>query len=245
MNLSDLNHPLPWLAAALLALGNPAMAAGLSGNVTVTLTAPGGTTTDPTPISLSDTVAVSPATIEITAGNGTHIGAQMLTSPTPINGTIPLYTATASEFIDFNGKSIYVRLLSHSVDALGVNTTGYLGSGSGHARYEITGLDVPGEIITGLSYVVGDNFSNSGTIGLSPLPPASFIHLTSNTSLVFELDQLTFTDRELGSASNYAEFRLDLQTTAVPEPEALALMVAGLALTAWARPRQARPRSTP
>ena len=50
--------------------------------------------------------------------------------------------------------------------------------------------------------------------------------------------------RELGSASNYAEFRLDLQTTPVPEPGTLALTVTGLALIGLgglARHRRAAP----
>jgi hypothetical protein len=240
-----LHHPAAWLAAVIMAASSPvALAANLSGNVTVNLIAPGGLTSDggatidPTPVSLSDTVTVSAGAIELSAGDSTTIGSQlMLTSPTPIGSSIPLYAPVSSELIDFNGSSIFVRLLTGSASALNVYTTGYLGSGGTHARYEFTGLNVPGETITGLSYLVGDNFGTLANTGLVN-PPANFIRLTSAHSIVFELDQLQFADRGQGNASNYAEFRIDLQTAPVPEPSTFALALLGLGLTAWTARRR-------
>jgi hypothetical protein len=120
----------------MLSMSSPAMAAGLSGHVTVNLiasggvTSDGGTTVDATPANLSYTITVSPASIKI------------------------------------------------------------------------TGLHVPGEIITSLTYLVGDNFGNSGTNGLAGLPLASFI-----------------------------PFRLDLQTTLVTEPGSAAMVLGARAST--------------
>jgi hypothetical protein len=231
----------PWLLAATLALSShAALAAGLSGSVTVNLIAPGGLTidgggpaTDTTPINLSDTVTVSPGSIEVSAGDGTLIGGMLLTSPTPIVSSIPLYASVSSELIDFNGSSIFVRLLSGSIDEnTNVSTTGYLGLGGSHARYEFTNLNVPGELITGLSYLVGDNFGTSANTGLTNLGslPASFIRLTSAHSIAIDLDGLQFADRGQGSGGNYAEFRIDLQTSPVPEADASLMALFGLGL---------------
>ena len=47
-------------------------------------------------------------------------------------------------------------------------------------------------------------------------------------SIAFDLDTEVFKHRFAGSANNYAEFRIDIITAAVPEPPSLAyLLLAG------------------
>ncbi|MDE2401052.1 MAG: PEP-CTERM sorting domain-containing protein [Burkholderiales bacterium] len=221
MTLPHLPRPLRRLGLSLVLASAwlPATtvhAADLSGNVTVSLLAPGGTAFDPTPIALSDTVAVSSA-VEFSPGNGTNVGSFMLSND------------NLGELIDFKGHDVYVRVLQGADNG----TTGYLGTGGTPARYEFSGLTVPGELITGLSYTATDGFGTSVSTGLSNLPAlqaASFIHLTSSHGFVLALDALQFVDRGTGTSNNYADFKITLQTTAVPEPGTLAMSMVGLGL---------------
>jgi hypothetical protein len=214
------------LSATLLGLaalaGAPAQAA-LSGQVTVSLIAPGGILNGP-----SDGLAlfqlVDPgAGVEIQAGDGSVIGGSMLSSVLP-------------EQIDFSDNSILVRVLTGAVDGNGQLVTGYLGAAPDHARYEFSGLHVPGQVITGLQLGASDGFAFSGFSGVaSPTSPGAYVHLLDSSTVRFDLDTLVFKDRGNGESNNYAEFRIDLVTAPVPEPATAVLVVAGLLVLASLR----------
>jgi hypothetical protein len=186
------------LAALGLVLAMPAWA--LDSPVTVTLSAPGGLTFDSTPI-LAVTVA-STAT-GVTVGDGSAIG----------NGWM-----LAGEYVHFSGNSILIGVAPGAALSNGVLVTGYLGLGPVHASYEITGLNVPGSVITG--------FSGTQTGLNSPLSLA-MVHLLSPSSLRIDLDTLVFTPTGPGQSDAFATLSIDLITAAVPEPAAWALWLAG------------------
>ena len=162
------------------------------------------------------------AGVEISAGDGSPIGANML-------------AATFPELIDFSGDSILLRVYAGSADG-GILTTGALGTATQHARYEFSGLQVPGQMIVGLSMGTSDGFAFSGFSGVaSPASPGAYIHLVNPGSVSFDLDTLTFKDRGNGQSEAFAEFRIDLATTPVPEPSIGALLFAGLLLLGTVR----------
>lgn len=212
------------LAAMLLPLGS--QAADFAGKVTVSLLAPGGVQGGDPTVALTSTVTIGPD-VEISAGNGTNVGDFMLAGASPIPTSHPAY-ADLGEFIDVVGRDVYVRVLQGASDG----STGYLGAGGQHARYEFSGLNIPGEAITSLSYTAGDDFTSAGPAGLSNLGtlPSTFIHLTSANGFVIELDDLRFFDRGNGSANNHADFKVSFQTTPVPEPSTWAMGLAGIGL---------------
>lgn len=234
---SPLARPLSIPAILLAGLLTAVSAhANLSGPLTVKLIAPGGIIGDATPVSASDVVTPGSG-IEISTGDGTNIGAWMLTP----NG-LP-------EQIDFSGNSILVRVAAGNVDASGNPVTGYLGRGVDHAHYEFDGLSVAGATIIGFNLGAADGFTFTGFNGVaSPASPSSYIHLVSPSQIVFDLDTLVFKDRGNGQSNDYAEFRIDLITNAtppVPEPAQYALMLGGLALLGGLRRCRAAKRSTP
>lgn len=211
----------------LLALVGTGHAAGLAGSVvTVSLKSPGGIEGDPTPLAFVNTVTVGPGE-EITAGDGSPIGSFML----------------SSELIDLQDTAINLRLFEGS----SLGTTGYLGLGGAHARYEFTGLNLPGQVIQSLSFTVGDGFASgpgvfTGVSNLAALQTGGLVHLLSPNSLSLDLDTLAFADRGLGESLNHADIRISLHTAPVPEPEALTLLLCGLGVLAWRQGRPSHPR---
>jgi hypothetical protein len=134
------------------------------------------------------------------------------------------------ERISFVGNSIHIRVAAGSNDP---NTnafiTGYLGLAGDHARYELSGLNVTGEAIIGFSAYAFDGYSTSvlDFTGLISPSITSAISLVNPHKLTLNLDDLIFKDRLPGS-SNFAEIRIDLLTTPVPEPTAVASAVLAL-----------------
>lgn len=218
-----LRVPLTCLFGLLALSPLTAMAASFSGPVTVALVAPGGLTTDGStlsfgPIDLSQTMGASGS---ITPGDGGDVGGFLL----------------PAESITLSDTSILIRVAQGASDG----STGYLGAGGQHARYTFTGLDVAGMLITGLSYSVTDDFGAGSFSGLANLPvltAANAIRLTSPSSLVLELDQIQFKDRGQGESNNFADFRIDLQITPIPEPQALVMALMGLGAVALVRARK-------
>lgn len=218
---------LPHLFGLLaLSVAGLAQAASFSGPVTVSLMAPGGITSDgvtidTTPLALTQSV---PPDSAILPGVG-EVGGFML----------PL------ESIRFDGTSILVRVSQGASNG----TTGYLGLGGQHARYEFSNLNVAGQVISGMSYSLADNFGVGPGTGLNngaALISSGVVKLTSPHSVVLELDQLQFRDRGLGESNNFADFRIDLQVTAVPEPATGAMALLGLVMLGAAT-RRARPHA--
>lgn len=203
------------LALLLAGLSVGAQATLLS-PVTVRLLAPGGFTdggfTDATPISASDSVSTGSG---ITPGDGSAIGDWMLDNET----------------VQFDGNSIHLRLAAGAESPGGEFSTGYLGLGGQHARYEFDGLAVGGATIIGFNLYAADGFGAGGFSGVSAGVSAS---LLSPSLLSFNIDDLLFVDRGLGGSLNYADFRIDLLTRPdgggnLPEPSSWALAL--LALT--------------
>lgn len=198
---------------ALFAL--PAMATLVS-PIQVSLLAPGGTTSDPTALSMSQTVSdVTP----ITTGDGGDIGDFML----------------PNEQIALVGDSIRIRAAQG--DSAG--GTGYLGDGTGHARYEFSALSITGRTLTGFNVFAFDNYADSGVTGVTSGVGVSLVDTNADTffdTLIFNLDELLFVDRGLGESENFAEFRIDILSTPdtsppptdVPEPGTLMLAAAAL-----------------
>lgn len=201
-------------AASLLPMASQAV---LQSPVTVRLVAPGGVSFDPTPIN-------EQATVDTTTG--LNVG--------DAGNQISEYWMLDTEFIHFSDNAILLRLRAGEDSGVGL-VTGYLGKdgpgGPDPARYEISGLSVAGATIVGLAAYSFDGFAISGSAATSGLvDPAGFhAELVGGNQLNFWLEAPVFRDRGDGTASAYAEFRLDLLAQPVPEPAAWALMLAGLA----------------
>lgn len=209
---------LPHLGALLaLSAASVAHAANYSAPLTVSLLAPGGITSDgvsidPTPLDLSQQLAPNG---QILPGDGGAIGGFML----------------SAEFIKNIGTSFQIRVAEGASNS----TTGYLGSGSQHARYQFDGLNISGFAISGLTYSLKDNFLTTGTSGASneaALISGQVVKLLSPHSFEVNLDQIKFRDRGLGESNNFVDFRIDVVTTAVPEPSTAVLALLGLGVLA-------------
>ena len=202
---------LGFVAVMALCAALPAQA-NLVDSVNVTLDAPGGISGIGLPINVSQ---AAPLATGIVAGDGTNIGSNyMLTG----------------EFIKFN--SSLDQVLMHIAAGAGDTsrgiplTTGYLGSGGQHARYDFSGLGVSGATITGYQLI-----SVSGL--LSPTLASDFIQLTSPSSLSVYLDNLVFAPNSAGDSFAGADLTIKLLSQpvivgTVPEPATLALVLVGL-----------------
>ena len=210
-----LHHLLGGLALALASL---AAHADFASDVTVKLIAPGGLIGDSTPISLSQTVAVADLATGVVAAN--------LLSPNVSAGDIGSLMLD-NERIFFSGNSIFIRAgAGTTLD--GALVTGYLGSGGSPARYQIDGLAITGQAITGFTAYAFDGFATSGTTGLlSPASAVGLVQLVNPHAVSFNLDSLVFANRG-GEGASYAEFRIDLTTVPVPEPATALLLAGGL-----------------
>lgn len=132
-----------------------------------------------------------------------------------------------AEFIKNIGTSFQIRVAEGASNG----TTGYLGLGNQHARYQSDGLNISGFTITGLSYSLKDNFLTTGTSGASneaALISGQVVKLLSPHSFEVNLDQIKFRDRGLGESNNFLDFRIDMVTSAVPEPSTAILALLGL-----------------
>lgn len=201
-----------------LALASMSALADFAGDITVQLLAPGGTSAGGTsPIALSQTVAFADLATGVRApnlGGSGAVGDYMLDN----------------ERVFFSGTMILLRVGAGDATG-GVLSTGYLGSGGEHARYQFDGLVFPGRAITGFLVYAYDAFATSGPASssglLSPADPMLLVHQVDADSVAFDLDTLQFKQRFAGESTNYAEFRIDLLTAPVPEPAAGWLMLAG------------------
>jgi len=196
------------LAAALL--GAPAQAA-FSGDVTVSLLAPGGIVGNSTPISGSDVVGGADG-LKLSPGDGSFIGGWML----------PL------DQISFSGNSIRMTIATGAELGNGDWVSGYLGAGGARARYDFSNLNIAGQQIVGLVLSDKDGFLDTGLSGLvSPASPSSYVTLINPHRLTVDLDTLIFRDRGTGSGEGHLDLRIDLVTVAVPELPAAGLLLAG------------------
>ena len=202
------------LGGMALAVASLAAHADFASDVTVQLIAPGGLVGNATPISLSQSVAVADLATGVVAGN--------LGGSGEISGSM-----LDNERVFFSGNSIFIRAgAGTTLD--GALVTGYLGAGGSPARYQIDGLAITGQSITGFTAYAFDGFATSGTTGLlSPASAVSLVQLVNPHTVSFNLDSLVFANRG-GEGVSYAEFRIDLATSPVPEPAAALLLAGGL-----------------
>ena len=193
-------------AGLALALSAPAQAV-LNNPLAVSLIAPGGDVTSPGAFTLSQTV--DPAT-GIQAGDGTAIGGYML----------------PGELVQFDGNSILLHVAVGFDDGAGNLSTGVLGSGANHGRYQFDGLSIAGQAITGVTVYAFDGFVR--TAGTSGVLSGIGVSLATPQRLLFNLDDLRFSATHPVASENFGEFRIDLLTQPVPEPASWALWLAGL-----------------
>lgn len=200
-----------------------AQAATFSGPITVSLIAPGGTTTDgvsidATPLNLTQTL--TPPSGVISPATGGDVGSFMLPGD--------LASGYGGEQISLSGTSLHLTVGEGASNG----TTGYLGAGGEHARYVFSGLNMAGLTITGVSFSAFDNFAASGFVGIDNLSAYSSgpgIRLLSPSSVEVDLDTLHFADRHLGESVNHVDLAISFTTApAVPEPSSAALVLAGL-----------------
>ncbi|MEO6280458.1 PEP-CTERM sorting domain-containing protein [Roseateles sp.] len=206
------------IGALCLALASLSAQADFASDITVKLIAPGGLTGDATPISLSQTVASADLASGVLAGN---LGGSGEVSDFMLD----------NERVFFSGNSILIRAAAGDVIG-GDLVTGYLGAGGSPARYEISGLSVTGQTITGFMAYAFDGFATSGTssaTGLqSPASAGSLVQWVNASTISFDVSSIVFARRFAGDTDNYAEFRIDLLTTPVPEPATWLLLSGGL-----------------
>jgi len=199
------------LAGALALAGllaAPAQAALVS-PLTLSLVSPGGVTTDGVNIlpfvTLSD--SVDPA-VGIVAGDGSNIGGFML----------------PGESIGFLGNSIMLHVAAGAALANGDLTSGYLGAGGAHARYQFDDLQIAGQTIVGY------------TLSMLGVASGGHVDLGGAHSLSLWLDDLVFAPNPLGESFAGGDFRIDLLTrpvvqppdNGVPEPAGWALVAVAL-----------------
>lgn len=195
-----------------VALCSQSALANFQSDITVKLIAPGGIVSSPAPISVSQLVTTANFATGITAAGGGPVGSWMLNA----------------EEITFSGNSIHVRSYAGD-DTGGVLTTGYLGSGGQHARYEFDGLSIAGKTIVGVNIFAFDGYADSGVTGLLG-SASSLVHYIDTDTISLDLDSIVFADRGTGTSNAHADFRIDLITRdatdpggTVPEPATLAL----------------------
>lgn len=197
------------VAAVALSVVATSASAVLLNTLSVDLIAPLGVESDPTPFTFSQAAPLATGVLASNLGGAGPISGYMLNN----------------EQITFSGNSILIRVAAGSVNGL---NPGY---GTG-ARYQLNGLAVLGEVITGFTAYAFDGYGTTGTFsGLNAgVLPNSLVQLGAGaTSLSFKLDNtLTFVDRGLGGSNNYAEFRIDLLSQPIPEPGTWLMMFAGL-----------------
>lgn len=224
-----LHHLLGGLTLALATLA--AQAVGIAGDVTVQLLAPGGTASGGSgPIALSQTVAFADLATGVEASN---LGG---------SGDVSNYMVD-NERIFFSDTMILMRVGVGDATG-GVLTTGYLGAGGEHARYHFDGIVFTGRVITNLLVYAYDGFATSGPASasglLSPADPLVLVHQVDADSIAFDLDTLVLKQRFGGDSDNYAEFRIDVITAAVPEPSIAAYLLLAGGLLAVLRRRALR-----
>jgi len=205
---------------ALLAMSATSARADFQSDITVKLIAPGGTIGDSTPINVSQLVTTANLTTGVQAGDGGAIGSGFM---------------LAGEEVTFNGNAIHVRSYAGYDDGAGHFSTGYLGAGGEHARYEFDGLSIAGQTIIGLTISAFDNFANSGFVGLASPLASDLVHLIDANTVSLDLDSILFVDRGTGSSFAHADFLINLVTqdanggggggNNLPEPATLALFV--------------------
>ena len=219
------------LGGLALALASLAAQADFATDLTVNLLAPGGTISGgPSPIQLSQDVTVA------------NLADGVLSASLGGSGDISNFMLDG-ERVFFSGNSILLRVAVGDTTG-GIYTTGLLGSGGAHARYQVDGLHITGQAITGFQVYAFDGFATSGPASasglLSPADPMVLVHQVDADSVAFDLDTLVFKHRFIGESNNYAEFRIDLLTTPVPEPSSAAyLLAAGLLALLRLRARRA------
>lgn len=211
-----------WAVVCGAALISLSAQANLVTPISVSLLAPGGISGDPTSIVATGSVSYGSPIISDASQPVTDIRFWLLNN-----------SAASAEQISLSGDSIQIRAAQGADNG----TTGYLGSVSGHARYEFAGLAKTGFTITGFTVSIHDGFGNSGFNGLASGLGVSFIDTNLDLvpdKLIFNLDDLVFVDRPGGNGLNFADFRIDILSRLdvppndIPEPGTVALFAAAL-----------------
>lgn len=222
------------LAGTLLALSPLSAHADFQSAITVKLIAPGGYEGDTTPINEQQLVTLAGLADGVKTGDGGAIGSGWM---------------LAGEEITFVGDTIRVRSFAGYDDFSSGGSsisTGYLGAGGEHARYEFDGLSIAGKTIVGFAVTAFDGYAGSGFTGLASPSANSLVTLIDADTLSLDLDSILFVNRGTGTSTAYADFRIELITRAngtdpgnLPEPATLALLCVA-ALGARAAQRRVR-----
>ena len=205
----------------------PALA-NLVSPISVDLIAPGGLNGNPTPISVTQLL-----------GDGSPI--------IPGSGAIGAFMLFPEQITFLGGFAINIRVGSFN----STGSTGYLGLGTAHARYEFVGLNMPGRTLTGIEVIVDRNLS----VNQPPMDAriaVSFIDTNADTipdRLIVDLDDLVIGESFNGSGARFGDFFVRFLSNPndnnVPEPASLTLMAAALVAlcSATKRRRVGRARS--